>query len=160
MTEEVAQPEQLAAGSITTWPTTEQFINEATRDEAVAFAAAEILEVHAQMVKTVRALQKTSIPVAVKLFFEKKCRTAMNNLYGACPLTVQEHVELMVLTEMAGGPEALEKMAKEIAAEEAAQNGVVDGKVPNETVNLAPLGQDGSSPSDATISTEAGDAAA
>lgn len=94
-------------------------MNEATRDEAVAYAAGSILGVHAAMVKTVRELQKTDIPVAVKLFFEKKCRTAMNNLYGALPSQVQQHCELLVLTEMAGGPEKLEAMAKEFAEEEA-----------------------------------------
>lgn len=117
MTEEV-QTAELAAGSITTWPTTEQFMNEATRDESVAYAAGAILGVHAAMVKAIRELRRTDIPVAVKFFFEKKCRTAMNNLYGALPNQVQEHCELIVLTELAGGPEKLEALAKEYAAEQ------------------------------------------
>lgn len=128
-------------------------MNEATRDEAVAFAAGEILGVHGQMVKAIRNLQATSIPVAVKLFFEKKCRTAMNNLYGALPGAVQQHCELMVLTELAGGPEKLEALAKEYAEEqERLTNGVVDDTEATGSVKSVPHGQEGSSPSSATTS--------
>lgn len=115
--------------SITTWPTTEQFMNEATRDEACAYAAAELLEVIGPLSRAQIRLDRLNIPVAIKAIFNQKVSVAVRNLYAAMPNAVVEQVKYHVLVEQAGGPEKFaELVAKfdaERKAEEAADGGVV-----------------------------------
>jgi hypothetical protein len=123
MQDETQITEEVAAGvGITTWPTTEQFMNEATRDEACAFAAAELLEVIGPLTRAQIRLEQVNIPVAIKAVFNQKISVAVRNLYAAMPNAVVEQVQYQVLVEQAGGPEKFAELVAKFEAEQVAAN--------------------------------------
>lgn len=133
---EVESQAQATAPELT-WPTTQQFMEEATRDEAVSIAAVEILEIQAGLIRAMFRLQKSPIPVGIKMIFEKKIRSAVSQLYSAIPLQVQPQVEYVVMVEQAGGPEKLAEMQRQLdeaeaQAKQTAENVVELPKVPEQ----------------------------
>lgn len=127
----VAEPEVVPAPeppaeTLKAWPTTVEFMEEATQAEAVAFAAYEILSIQAGLIKSMMRLQESPMPTPLKVFFEKKIRSAVSQLYSAIPNQIVPMVEWMVMEEQLGGPEQVAKMQAEL--DEARGGVVVTGK--------------------------------
>ncbi len=113
------QVEHESGGTLMSWPTTEQFMAEATRDDAVSIAAVEILEIQAGIVQAINRINTSPMPDAIRAIFCKKLRTAVGQLYAAFPNQVVPQIEHTVLVEQCGGPEKFEELRKHFEAEEA-----------------------------------------
>ncbi len=131
------------------WPTTTEFMSEATQPEAVAFAAYEILSIQAGLIKALMRCTESPIPTPIKVFFEKKIRSAVAQLYAGIPNQVVPMVEWMVMEEQLGGPEAIAKLQAQLDAEKsgvlvstgstAASNPASEGSNPSGPANVAEL---------------------
>lgn len=106
------------------WPTSQEFLDAATQDEAVAVAATEILSIQAGIIRAIHRCNASPLPAAIKALFNKKMRSGVSQLYSAIPGSqLQEMVEMVVMTETMGGPEKIAELQKQFAEEEAARFG-------------------------------------
>jgi hypothetical protein len=96
------------------WPDAADFLNDETQAEAVAIAAAEILSVQEGMIKALLRSEKSIFPIGVKMAFAKKVRNCVSQLYLGVPNQHVQMVEMLVMTELFGGPEAVAKLQAEV----------------------------------------------
>lgn len=125
------------------WPASEDFLDDKKGPEAIAFAAYEILTVLEHVNKAAIKCASGKLPMGVKMAFTKKLRTSLSQLYLGVPNQMVQAVEAMVITELFGAPDAVEKLV----------DGSVDATEATGAVTPVPQGQDGSSPSVPTMPT-------